>query len=777
VKVSIVIPCHNHGQYLASAIKSAISQTYRDFEIIVVDDGSTDNTSDVLDGYADNARVTIIRQEKKGPAAARNIAIEKAQGEYILSLDADDLIDRKMLDETVPLLDDDPELGLVYTQWRMFGDVTKTVMPIEYDFMVLAYHGNFLPGCALFRKKAWEDAGGYNPNMIYGGDSWDLYLGMGEKGWFGELVSKPLLMFRVHTDSMQSLSAKHEKDIQKLIVDNHPELYKKRIPETEWIGLYEKINDEDRYPLEYATVPAMKSLVEKNIDYLNKQEKPKVSVIIPCYNYGHYVEEAVSSVLRQTYKNFEIIIVNDGSTDFTKDILKKYEDHPMITVVNQENQGVATARNTAIKRSAGEFIMTLDADDLIDEEMLAATVPLLDANTKLGFIYTAWMFFGELERPILPIDYHLMVLTYHSNYITCCTLFRKKAWEEAGGYNPNTVYGYEDWDLWLSMAEKEWYGELLPEPLFLYRDHRQSRRDITDRNEEKAVDRIIKNHPELYNAPITEQEYFEFREMILKEKRFPLENMAMPNFYFKMIRNVQFSDPDRKPNVSIVIPCYNYANYVDEAIGSALGQLYRDFEVIVVNDGSTDGTKEALEKYQDNPRVTVINQKNQGLAASRNNGIRKARGEYILPLDADDMMHEVMLESTVPVLENNPNLGVVTTDILWFGDEKKRIAPLEYDFNRLKTENHLNYCSLFRKKAWEDAGGYNTNMVYGSEDWDFWISMGEKGWYGKVVHKPLFFYRKHGTSMFDGTQEHWDDVLEQIRKNHPALYETSNELL
>ncbi len=90
---------------------------------------------------------------------------------------------------------------------------------------------------------------------------------------------------------------------------------------------------------------------------------PKVSVIIPCYNHGKYIDEAVDSILNQTFKDFEIIIVNDGSTDeLTNNKLKQY-DKPKTFVINKENEGLSVARNTAIKRAVGEYILTLDADD------------------------------------------------------------------------------------------------------------------------------------------------------------------------------------------------------------------------------------------------------------------------------------------------------------------------------------------------------------------------------------------------------------------------------
>ncbi|HNX59960.1 MAG TPA: glycosyltransferase family A protein, partial [Spirochaetota bacterium] len=122
---------------------------------------------------------------------------------------------------------------------------------------------------------------------------------------------------------------------------------------------------------------------------------PKVSVIIPCYNQGIYVDEAVDSVLRQTFDDYEIIIVNDGSTDeITNEKLKSY-CRPRTRVLTTENQGLAEARNTGIRNSSGVYILPLDADDVIAETYLEKAVAILDGNQKVGIVYSRAMLFGE----------------------------------------------------------------------------------------------------------------------------------------------------------------------------------------------------------------------------------------------------------------------------------------------------------------------------------------------------------------------------------------------
>jgi|GEM_PF-1071339 len=228
------------------------------------------------------------------------------------------------------------------------------------------------------------------------------------------------------------------------------------------------------------------------------------------------------------------------------------------------------------------------------------------------------------------------------------------------------------------------------------------------------------------------------------------------------------------PQVSVIIPCYNHAHYLEPALASVLCQSFTDWEAIIVDDGSTDNTAAAAEaffaKFTER-NWKLVRQENSGLASARNTGVKNASGEYILPLDADDLLSPVYLERTVPLLDTDPRLGYVYVIVDCFGEEHRTWSGGAFDFRKL-LENNLMACStLFRKKAWEEAGGYNPNMKYGFEDWDLWVAMGEKGWFGKFLQEPLFLYRKHGASMLKDTYakyEQWSRA--RLIINHPKLY-------
>ena len=225
---------------------------------------------------------------------------------------------------------------------------------------------------------------------------------------------------------------------------------------------------------------------------------PKVSVIIPCYNQGAYVDDAVESVLNQTFQDFEIIIVNDGSTDEqTNQLLANY-DRPKVKVMRTDNQGLASARNNGIEAAEGAYILPLDADDKIGKEYLAKAVKVLDEDADTGIVYCLAETFGARKGRWNIPDYSLkkMLLV---NLIFCTALFRKEDWEKAGRYNPNMLYGWEDWDFWLSIIELGRRVHRLPEVLFYYHVKDGSMVRSLDIDKEIYLHhQIIRNHPELF---------------------------------------------------------------------------------------------------------------------------------------------------------------------------------------------------------------------------------------------------------------------------------------
>lgn len=158
------------------------------------------------------------------------------------------------------------------------------------------------------------------------------------------------------------------------------------------------------------------------------------------------------------------------------------------------------------------------------------------------------------------------------------------------------------------------------------------------------------------------------------------------------------------------------------------------------------------------------------MSNARNNGISCSTGRYILPLDADDMIARTMVERTVDVLELDSSVAVVYTDLQQFGEGHDLIRAAEFDPAMLPEANQLSYCSLYRRHLWEAVGGYNPNMVWGYEDWDFWVGAVQCGYVARRIPEPLFLYRIRTDTMYSTAVAHDRELRRQVRTNHPALY-------
>ena len=228
------------------------------------------------------------------------------------------------------------------------------------------------------------------------------------------------------------------------------------------------------------------------------------------------------------------------------------------------------------------------------------------------------------------------------------------------------------------------------------------------------------------------------------------------------------------PKVSVVIPCYNQGVYVDEAVRSVSDQTFQDFEIIIVNDGSTDDFSNTLLASYNRPKTTVFHIENRGLSGARNFGISKSRGEYILPLDSDDKFRPTYLEKAVAILDKNAEIGFVTCWVEVFGEEEFIWKTHSFDLKEALVQNRIGTCLLYRKRCWEEVCGYDESMR-GYMDWNFWISIGSKGWKGDVITEPLFLYRRRTQSMLteSNKMENRLKLIAKIIDNNVELYKDS----
>lgn len=223
--------------------------------------------------------------------------------------------------------------------------------------------------------------------------------------------------------------------------------------------------------------------------------------------------------------------------------------------------------------------------------------------------------------------------------------------------------------------------------------------------------------------------------------------------------------------VSIVIPCYNDGTYLQEVLPFAINQTYRNKEIIIVNDGSTDlFTIEFLKTL--NPAICVINQENKGLGAARNIGIQRATGEFILTWDADDFYEQIFIENALQKL-NHKNVAAVTSGVKQFGEGFEDVFyPRPGSIKEFLFGNSWPASALFRKSVWQQVGGFDENRTIDSfADWDFWIRIAALGYEFVVLDSVLFNYRVTKKSMYLNELKNSKQMLKYLVNKNEDIYE------
>ncbi|MCD6092141.1 MAG: glycosyltransferase family 2 protein [Bacteroidales bacterium] len=228
---------------------------------------------------------------------------------------------------------------------------------------------------------------------------------------------------------------------------------------------------------------------------------------------------------------------------------------------------------------------------------------------------------------------------------------------------------------------------------------------------------------------------------------------------------------NNSPLISIIVPCYNDGKYIHECLNSIHEQEYKNYEIIVINDGSTDDHTNEIIAALNNPKIKVLQTSNQGPSKARNQAIHHSKGKYILPLDADNKVGKVFIREAIEILEEKANVKIVNCDLQLFGAKKARIKFEPFSMEKLLCENIIECASVFRREDFDKTNGYNPNMKETFEDWDFWLSILERGGDIQKIDIAEIFYRvKKGSRNSTVSPEGFKRLRYQLYVNHKELY-------
>ena len=551
----------------------------------------------------------------------------------------------------------------------------------------------------------------------------------------------------------------------------------------------------------------------------------KVSVIIPTYNYAHFIDEAIESVLAQTFPIFEIIVVDDGSSDNTEEIIKKFGDK--VRYIKQKNGGVGLARNTGVKNSGGEFIAFLDADDIWLPQKIEHQIKLFQTDAEIGLITTAMREFYVREKTLQIYAEgkngwcaeSLLLLEPVAVGPGSTTLVKREVFEQIGGFDETKeLHPSEDWEFCYRVA-REFKLAFLPEVLVEYRNHGNNGHLQISRFERAmnlAFEKIFSNnaleiqklkrhsygnlHKMLAGSYFLNRNYKKSIKHSLKSIwliptnlfyffNFPVRKLRKDRENARVINEFTFSNNVMKSNlppilgrrimkVSVIIPTYNYAHFIAEAVESVLAQTYPIFEIIVVDDGSTDNTTEVIKQFGDS--VKYIKQKNGGVCAARNNGVKNASGDFIAFLDADDDWLPAKIEKQIAKFGEDEKIGLVHCGMREFDTESGETVRLHIEGEEGWVADDLLLfekpvvigCGgsiLVSRKAFEEIGGFDINLKVG-EDWDFCYRLARKFKVG-FVREILVHYRHHG----DNSHLNIEEMERSVKLFQEKAFATKDE--
>ena len=245
----------------------------------------------------------------------------------------------------------------------------------------------------------------------------------------------------------------------------------------------------------------------------------------------------------------------------------------------------------------------------------------------------------------------------------------------------------------------------------------------------------------------------------------------------------KFNKMNNQPLISIIITTYNRAHYIVKAIKSILSQNYQNIEIIIVDDGSTDGTKDFVQPYLNDKKIYYIYQKNQGVSVARNNGIKSSNGKYIAILDSDDFWYDKeKLQKQADFLEKNSDYVLTGGGVVRINEKGREIVRYllpekDEDIRRAILQNNCfaHSAVVFKKEFWQDAGGYDETLDF-SEDWDLWMKFGKLGKYYNF-QEYFLVYLKAGQNTTSGEKsvvranaKIHIKLRKKYRKNFPGFW-------
>ncbi|MFS9167102.1 glycosyltransferase [Streptococcus mitis] len=713
IPISIIVPVYNVEPYLRQCLDSILGQTFTNFEVLLVNDGSADSSGDICREYVEkDSRFHYFEKENGGLSDARNYGIERAQGEYLTFIDSDDFVNEKHLENLFlasRLSNADITIGgfsrfengtfWLYQDYFSSDSLVSftSAQAIQHlDSMFDVPFLNFSIVCGkLFKRDLFKELrfqyGKYAEDQFI---IWKLYLKASSIYTF----NVDSYVYRINKTGMSSVfSLKHldyidaleerikfTKDIDGIDIGLSFNMYRYVLKRTlDQLEEHQFLDEASqiRRKLELAEREEYPFLFDESHSDMGGP-KELISIIVPIYNSGRYLRQCLDSIINQSYKNFEVLLINDGSVDDSATICKEYvEKDSRIRYFEKENGGVSSARNLGLKNVKGNYITFVDSDDWVDEnylELLYYNIKQKNADIAVatykvfgedGVFYIKPPFskeedemldFEELPRKDFLKIYPKLIQLVQDFHCVGFKLFKVDLVDNLF-FDESLKYA-EDMDFFYRLYLRMNSIVYMREYVYIYRKNDTS---ITQNMDETCVLQDLKVHHNILKQAIKHGVsiyfYVEYLRYLieLKLKQFPNSHMlkSFESSILETLDTVTYS----QPLISIIVPIYNVEKYLRMCLDSIEHQTYSNIEVLLINDGSPDSSGEICQEYvARDSRFRYFEKENGGLSDARNYGIERSNGKYITFVDSDDWVEQTYIEDLYNAALNNDSEIVVS---------------------------------------------------------------------------------------------------------------------
>ncbi len=553
---------------------------------------------------------------------------------------------------------------------------------------------------------------------------------------------------------------------------------------------------------------------------MENYKKNLISFVVLNWNGIDDTLLCLDSIRKQDYQDYEIIVVDNGSSKTQKDKLKEVSDITLIDL--PENTGFTGGQIHALKVAHGEYVALINNDSVIDKSWSKKATESINKHKNIAVVggrAYSWnddLGYKKLDEKNPFYSYQVVSLTTgHTttlqtgnettqvNSISGSAVLIKRSVISKIGYFDNRFFAYyEETDLFARMKRagykimyspdlKTWHKiaqstKSMPK-FYLYHMHRNRFVFATKNYDLKYLLSFWFNYNKetarsLAKLIIPGKNADMNDKMQVKAAVWNLLHIAptlagrikvarLGSSYAKTLSEDAYED------VTIVIPCYNYANYVSEAIHSAAEQSVKPTSILIIDDGSKDNSVEvikktlrSLEKTYPTINFKLVEQKNSGVVATKNRAINEVKTKWLIFLDADDILNKDYLRKCLTAQKTH-TADIVYTDMEMFGAVEKIQKVIPFKKYRLRLVNFVHNSALFRVELLRQINGYDDVFKIGFEDWELNLSLSKitKRFY--YIPEPLLRYRRHeGASRDSNAQQKHEQVVKLLEKKHPELY-------